>query len=58
MGSDPGAKMKISGTQQFESLKEEVRSNGSGSTYSLPMLSVIGHNTQYNKQEEEQQQQQ
>jgi hypothetical protein len=49
VGSDPEAKMKISGTQQFELLKEELRSNGGGSIYSFPKLSVIGHNTQYNE---------
>lgn len=37
--------MKMSGTQQFESLKDEARSNVGGSTYSFPKLSVVD-NTQ------------
>jgi hypothetical protein len=39
--------MKMSGTQQFESLKDEARSNVGGSTYSFPRLSVIGDTQKY-----------
>jgi hypothetical protein len=41
VGSAPEVKMKMSGTQQFESLKDEARSNVGGSTNSLPRLSVV-----------------